>query len=173
MKKLILLFAILFSTASFGQCVDKCINSSATATVTLDPTWTYTWTVSGGILFTGQGTNEISIASVGATVGQIDVSVLIETQFCDSLIQGCLNIIDVTPSHPDESVCASSGSGTFAAGSPLGGAITDSSGATVTTFDSSNIGDTFTYTVTSGGCVGSSTFTINGVPMPNATLIIN
>jgi hypothetical protein len=173
MKKLILLFAILFSTASFGQCVDKCINSSATATVTLDPTWTYTWTVSGGIAFTGQGTNTISIASVGATVGQVNISVLITTQYCDSTITGCLNVIDVTPTHVDESVCASNGTGTFAAGSPAGGTITDSGGATVTTFDSNNIGDTFTYTVTSGGCVGSSTFTINGVPMPNATLIIN
>ena len=173
MKKLILLFLLLVSTLGYSQCVDKCVNSSATATVTSDPTWTYTWTVSGGVAFTGQGTNSINIASVGSTVGVINITVLIQTQFCDSLYSGCLNIIDVTPTHPDESVCVSGGSGTFSAGSPSGGTITDATGATVTGFTSANIGDTFTYTVTSGGCVGSATFTVGGVPMPNATLIIN
>jgi hypothetical protein len=172
MKKLILLILLFVSSLGYSQCVDKCINSSATATVTLDPTWTYTWTVTG-LAFTGQGTNSISIASVGSTVAVYNVSVLIETAYCDSSIQGCINVIDVNPTHPNESVCEFNGSGTFAGGSPTGGTITNSTGATVTNFTSTNIGETFTYTVTSGGCVGSSTFTVNGVPLPNATLIIN
>jgi hypothetical protein len=172
MKKLILLILLFVSSLGYSQCVDKCINSSATATVTLDPTWTYTWTVTG-LAFTGQGTNSISIASVGSTVGVYNISVLIETAYCDSQLTSCINVIDVNPTHPNESVCEFNGSGTFSGGSPTGGTITNSTGATVTNFTSTNIGETFTYTVTSGGCVGSSTFTINGVPLPNATLIIN
>lgn len=173
MKKLLLLFALLFSITGYSQCVDKCVNESAAASVDFDTTWTYVWTVSGGLTFTGQGTDSIYIASVGATVTSYTIEVTITTPYCDSTITGCINVIDATASHPDELVCISGGTVTFSGGVPSGGVITDSGGNIVTGATSAEIGDVFTYTVASGGCTGTSTFTLNSAPLPNTTLIIN
>ncbi len=165
------LLMLAFNNAD-AQCVQKCINSSATAFVATDPTWTYNWTVSGGIVFTGQGTPTINIASVGSTVGTYTITCQITTAQCDSQIVGCIDVIETTPTLTLPLVCQTNGTVPVAGGSPSGG-VYSLAGVPITDITSAMIGQTVTYAATSGGCSGTVTSVVIGSPMPNTTITIN
>jgi len=174
MKKLILLLLVLFAAVAVNaQCTTKCINSTATASVGLDPTWTYQWSVTGGLTFTGQGTNQISFASVGSVVGTYTITCLITSPYCDSTITGDLCVIETTPTLTLPLVCQSNGSVAVSGGTPAGGTYYDAAGNVITTLTSALIGQSITYTAASGGCTGSTTAVLGGAPVPNTTITIN
>lgn len=174
MKKLIFLLALIASISSASaQCVTKCINSSASASVGSDPTWNYQWTVSGGLTFTGQGTNAINIADVGSVVGTYTISCLITSPFCDSTVVGSICVIETTPTLTLPLVCQSNGSVPVSGGLPSGGTYYDAGGNVINNLTSALIGQAITYTAASGGCTGSITSTLVGAPVPNTTITIN
>jgi hypothetical protein len=171
MKKLFLIILLLcFGKLSFSQCTPKCPNQSATATVDNNPLWTYAWTVSG-VAFTGQGTNSISIADVGAS-SQIDITVVISSPFCDSTLTACIIVTDVSVTFVAPSVCVSGGSVPVSGGSPSGGVYLDALGNVITDITSGMVGDVVTYQITSGGCTGQADDTIIGEPLPNTTIVV-
>ena len=174
MKRLLFILAFIAAvTSANAQCTTKCVNSSATASVGSDPTWTYLWTVSGGLSFTGQGTNSINIASVGSVVGNYTISCLITSPYCDSTVIGCIDVIETTPTLTLPLVCQSNGSVPISGGLPAGGTYYDASGNVITNLTSALIGQSITYTAASGGCTGSITSVLSGAPVPNTTITIN
>jgi len=174
MKKLFLtlLLAISSLTFTYGQCIEKCINSSATATVDFDATWTYNWTITPALAFTGQGTNQIDIANVGGVTGQYVIECTITTANCDTLVTNCIDVIDANPTLVLPLVCVTNGSVPVAGGSPAGGTY-DINGTPILNITSAMIGQTINYTATSGGCSGTVSEVVVGAPMPNTTITIN
>jgi len=178
MKKLLLIATFVVATFALNaQCtVTKCIGASATASITNgQPTWTYAWTstLAG---FTGQGTSSITWANVGVTPGvyAIDVVITNGTTGCDTTVICSITVVDnpvVTLVLP--SICFSNSNNVaLSGGSPAGGTYSIG-GVPATTYNSSNIGDVISYSLTSGGCTGSDTDILIGVPSPNATITIN
>lgn len=178
MKKLLLIIIVTLTSLSLNaQCVvDKCINASATAEITnAQPTWTYNWssTLAG---FTGQGTSQISWASVGSTITSYNVSVVITdgATGCDTTVVCTINVLDnpvVTLNLPD--VCFGATVGVpISGGSPAGGVYL-LGGVAITTLTPTNIGQNITYELTASGCTGTATDVLVGSPAPNAVITIN
>lgn len=178
MKNFLLIATFVVATFSLNaQCtVTKCIGASATADITNGQVgWTYAWT-SALPGFTGQGTASITWANVGVTPGvyAIDVTITNGTTGCDTTVICSITIVDnpvVTLVLPP--ICFSNSNNVaLTGGSPAGGTYSIG-GLPATTISSSNIGNVVSYSLTSGGCTGSTTDVLGGIPSPNATITIN
>jgi hypothetical protein len=175
----------LLAIVAFSQpCLQKCVNDGGGFTaqnlVTNLPfdatTHTIVWASNAPNAFTGQGTNTITWASISATPGNFTGSYTVTNNLssCDTTINFCIDVILPTPPDLDlTDICFSNAAGiSIGVGSPAGGVYTDASGAVVTQITPAMVGQTITYTtVGTGGCSGSVTDIVIGLPSPNGSVV--
>ena len=184
-KQLLTLIFAAFTFVAFSQpCLQKCVNDAGGFTaqnlVTNAPfdatTHTIVWASNVPNAFVGQGTNTITWSSISATPGNFTGSYVVTNivSGCDTTINFCIDVILPTPPTLNlTDICFSNTSGIpIGVGTPAGGVYTDALGNVVTTITPSMIGQTITYTtVGSGGCSGSVSDVVIGLPSPNGSVV--
>jgi hypothetical protein len=182
MKGLILtLFTLFLSTITLSQVDTVCFGTNIVqnySVQSLGTGYTYTWSVlSPGIITTGQGTNSISINWSGANPGLINGAISVfatSPDGCQSqpvtlnvlIYQIVPNIVAVGPFCPGAN-CVS------LTGEPSGGTFTGT-GVVGNQFCPTTSGTgnfPITYTVTSSGCVFTTTSTVNVTNNPTLSPI--
>jgi hypothetical protein len=175
---------LLLTMAAFSQpCLQKCTGDGGGFTAqnlaTNAPfdaaTHTIVWASTAPNAFTGQGTNQITWALISATAGNFTGSYTVTNNLsgCDTTINFCIDVILPTPPTLNlTDICFSNASGVpIGVGVPAGGVYTDALGNVVTQILPSMVGQTITYTTTSGGCSGSATDIVIGLPSPTGGIL--
>jgi hypothetical protein len=184
--KHVLITALLTMAAliSFSQpCLQKCVGDGggftaqnlATGAPFDATTHTIIWASNVPNAFTGQGTNTITWAVISNTAGNFTGSYTVTNigSGCDTTITFCIDVILPTPPTLNlTDICFSNAAGVpIGVGVPAGGVYTDASGNVLTQILPSMVGQTITYTTTSGGCSGSATDIVIGLPSPTGGIL--
>lgn len=177
MKKLLILLIItLSSLIGYSQVcsVNKCINQPASAQVTTpQPGYAYNWSIVPALVFAGQGTSLINIASVGnITQAYVITCVVTAANGCDTTITCTLNVINSTAQLNLPSICRDNGlvDLTLYANPPGGTFI--GNGVVGNTFNPSVGTTNITYNVVGGnGCSATTNGVITVEPTPQPGVI--
>jgi hypothetical protein len=183
-KQLLTIILATFSIVAFSQpCLQKCVNDGGGFTAqnltTGAPfdvtTHTIVWASTVPNAFVGQGTNTITWAVISNTAGNFTGSYVVTNiaSGCDTTITFCIDVIlPAAPTLNLTDICFSNASGVpIGVGVPAGGVYTDATGAVITTITPAMVGQTITYTTTSGGCSGSASDVVIGLPSPSGTIL--
>jgi hypothetical protein len=185
MTKVILtaILTLIAIVAISQPCLQKCVGDGggftaqnlATGAPFTVPQHTIVWNSTVANAFIGQGTNQITWAVISATAGNFTGSYTVTNvaSGCDTTINFCIDVILPTPPTLNlTDICFSNATGIpIGVGVPAGGTYTDGLGNVITTITPSMIGQTITYTTTSGGCSGSVTDIVVGLPSPNGGIL--
>lgn len=177
---------LLIGISSFSQvCLQKCVNDGGgftaqdltTGAPFTVPQHTIVW--NQGTFpnaFVGQGTNQITWASISATAGNFTGSYTVTNvaSGCDTTINFCVDVILPTPPTLNlTDICFSNSAGIpIGVGTPAGGVYTDGLGNVITTITPAMVGQQITYTTTgAAGCSGSATDIVVGLPSPSGGVL--
>lgn len=186
MKRLLLaliLSAFTMFNADAQICATKCVNQTLTATYTdalgapiVNAAYTYNWTstLPG---FAGQGTNQLTWASVGATPGIYTITLTVDAAGCDTVLNCQVEILDGTSSFTVVPICQNQGTvdlDVLFNPSPAGGTWSGADVLADGTYNPADgLPDNLTYTaidpVTGCGGVSTGTSVIN--PSPQSGVI--
>jgi hypothetical protein len=174
----------LAALITFSQpCLQKCVGDAggftaqnlATGAPFDIATHSIVWNSNAPNAFTGQNTNTITWAVISNTAGNFTGSYTVTNigNGCDTTITFCIDVIQPAPPTLNlTDICFSNSSGIpIGIGTPSGGVYTDGAGNVVTQITPSMIGQTITYTTTSGGCSGSATDVVIGLPSPSGGIL--
>ena len=180
---LLTLFVFAFTRSEAQICESKCVNQPLTATYTnalgvpiVNAAYTYNWTstLPG---FVGQGTNQLTWASVGATPGIYTVTLTIDAAGCDTVLNCQVEILDGTSSFTVVPICQNQGTvdlDVLFNPSPAGGTWSGTDVLADGTYNPANgTPDNLTYTAIDpvSGCGGVSTGTTVINPSPQSGVI--
>jgi hypothetical protein len=183
-KQLLTIILAALSFAAISQpCLQKCVGDGggftaqnlATGAPFDATTHTIVWASNAPNAFTGQGTNTITWAVISNTAGNFTGSYTVTniSSGCDTTITFCIDVIlPAPPTLNLTDICFSNVSGIpIGVGNPAGGVYTDATGAVITTITPAMVGQTITYTTTSGGCSGSASDIVIGLPSPTGGIL--
>lgn len=174
MKQFFLILTLAIGLSISAQCdATKCVGDSANVISNYvgSSGTTFDWTISPPLSFTGQGTEHIHIADVGAAPGQYTITLTAQAGLsCDTVASVVLCVIEGTATLSLNPTCSANPIPVYG-GSPGGGQYFINNNP-VTTISAADNGQLLTYVNTSSGCPGTASALIDFQSPPNINIII-